>query len=52
MNYLKLGPAELRQAISDPEWAYELALSIEEADDAGDRIFDIDKSWQILELIL
>lgn len=53
-EYLRLTPGDFEKAVSDPEWARDLVDELLEADgDEGDpRLFDVDKAWHGLALVL
>ncbi|MBL0886033.1 YfbM family protein [Myceligenerans indicum] len=51
-EYVRLAPGDLEKALSDPEWAWELVDELLEADEGDPRLFDVDKAWHGLALVL
>lgn len=49
-EYLRLGAAEMRRVLSDPDGAFDWLEEMFEAEDP--RLIDIDKSWQGLAFVL
>ncbi|MFE6839662.1 YfbM family protein [Streptomyces sp. NPDC057705] len=57
-EYLRLTPAELARALKDPEWAWDLAVEIQDAQAEGEpapaeaRHFTTHQTWQLLGFLL